>query len=53
MPLSVAEIRRLLWRLGVSVRQTIGAVIEWSWWRRWHQGVARYHHYQRRCQLTT
>jgi hypothetical protein len=24
------------------------ALLRWSWWRRWHQAWARFHHYRRR-----
>jgi hypothetical protein len=48
LPLSVPEMRRLLWRLVLAVRQTVQHVCAWSRWRRWHQGGARYYRYKRR-----
>jgi len=48
VPLSVPEIRRLFWRLVLATRQTVGQILDWSAWRRWHQGVAQYYHYKRR-----
>ena len=48
VPLSVPEIRRLFWRLVLAAMQTIGQILDWSAWRRWHQGVAQYYHYKRR-----
>ena len=54
VPLSVPEIRRLFGRLVLATRQTIGRILDWSAWRRWHQGVAQYYHYKRRSvPLTT
>jgi hypothetical protein len=26
-------------------------MLDWSAWRRWHQGVAQYYHYKRRARL--
>ena len=40
--------RRLLWRLVLTVQQTAQQIIAWSQWRRWHQSLARYYHYQTR-----
>ena len=51
VPLSVPEIRRLFWRLVLATTQTIGQMLDWSAWRRWHQGVAQYYHYKRRARL--
>ena len=48
VPLSVPEIRRLFGRLVLVTRHTIGQILDWSAWRRWHQGVAQYYHYKRR-----
>ena len=48
VPLSVPEIRRLFGRLVLATRHTIGQILDWSAWRRWHQGVAQYYHYKRR-----
>jgi hypothetical protein len=46
--LSVAEIRKLLWRLVWAVNPLIAAVLGWSVWRRHHQAIAKACHYQRR-----
>ena len=51
VPLSVPEIRRLFGRLVLVTRHTIGQILDWSGWRRWHQGVAQYYHYKRRSML--
>jgi SRSO17 transposase len=48
VPLSVPEIRRLFGRLVLVTRHTIGQILDWSAWRRWHQGVAQYYHCKRR-----
>jgi hypothetical protein len=46
--LSVAEIRRLLWRLIWAWRPAAGFVLAWSAWRRAHQAGAKLSHYKRR-----
>ena len=46
--LSVAEIRKLVWRLVWAVQPLIATVLGWSVWRRRHQALARTCHYQRR-----
>jgi hypothetical protein len=51
VPLSVPEICRLLWRLVLATKQPIGHILDWSAWRRWHQGMAPYYHYKRRTDL--
>lgn len=48
LPLSVPEIRRLLWRLGLAVQQTTRHILAWSQWRRRHQTSAQYYHDKRR-----
>jgi SRSO17 transposase len=48
LPLSVPERRRLLWRLVLVVPLTVRHILAWSQWRRRHQRVAHYYHYQRR-----
>jgi hypothetical protein len=48
MPLSVPEMRRLLWHLVLAIQQTVQQVLGWSHWRRWHQSLAKYDHYKRR-----
>jgi hypothetical protein len=40
-----------VWRLVFALRQTAEQMMIWSRWRRWHQTVARYYHYQRRGAL--
>src|SRR5262245_59330937 len=40
---------RLFWRLVLATKQTIGHILEWSAWRRWHQGMAQFYHYKRRA----
>jgi hypothetical protein len=49
--LSVAEVRRLLWKLVFAVEQTAAEVLAWSRWRRRHQAVAKFSHYKRRGAL--
>ena len=51
LPLSVPEIRRLLWRLVLAVQQTAHHILAWSHWRRRHQTVAQSFHYTRRGAL--
>lgn len=46
---SVPELRRLFGRLGLAPKQTMGQMLDWSAWRRWHQGMAQYDHYRRRA----
>ncbi len=48
MVLSVAEIRRLLWKLVWTVTPAVEFVLGWSVWRRRHQATARVCHYKRR-----
>jgi hypothetical protein len=47
-PLSVPELRRLLWHLVLVVQYAGAHILAWSQWRRWHQAVAKYYHYKRR-----
>ncbi len=46
--MSVAEIRKLLWRLVWAVEPAAEFVLGWSVWRRQHQAVARACHHKRR-----
>jgi hypothetical protein len=46
MPLSVQEIRRLLWRVVLAMQQTAHHILAWSHWRRRHQASAKHYHYQ-------
>jgi transposase len=32
----------------LAVERTVGSILEWSNWQRWHQAWARYYHYRRR-----
>src|SRR4029450_3479032 len=47
--LSVGEIRRLFWGLGLATQQRVERILAWSTWRRWHQGIEKYWHYKRRA----
>ena len=53
LPLTVPEIRRLLWRLWLARLPAPEFVYGWSRWRRRHQATARFYHYQRRLLLDT
>jgi hypothetical protein len=46
LPLTVPEVRRLLWRLVWATCQDNAAVLHWSRWRRRHQARARQCHYR-------
>ncbi len=48
IPLTVPEVRRLLWRLARPPLPPAAFVLAWSHWRRRHQAQARRSHYQRR-----
>jgi len=48
LPLTVPEVRRLLWRLVWAAPRDNHQVLAWSTWRRRHQARARRCHYQRR-----
>lgn len=53
VPLTVPEIRRLLWGLAAAAADDLlaAAVLAWSHWRRRHQATARRCHYKRRLGL--
>jgi SRSO17 transposase len=53
VPLSVAEIRRLFFRLVDKSSLSFAYYLAWSCWRRAHQALARLCHYKRRSALTT
>ena len=53
LPLTVPEVRRLLWHLVWPSRQDIAAALAWSRWRRRHQQRARRCHWQRRTSSET
>ena len=48
IPLTVPEVRRLLWRLVWRTLPPPAFVLAWSRWRRRHQAQARRCHYRRR-----
>jgi hypothetical protein len=48
LPLTVPEVRRLLWGLVWAELRDQRQVLAWSTWRRRHQARARRGHYQRR-----
>jgi hypothetical protein len=48
IPLSVPEIRHLLWRLVWQNTLEQAFALAWSVWRRKHQAKAQFYHYQRR-----
>ncbi len=48
IPLTVPEIRKLLWHLAWRVVPDLIVVITWSMWRRRHQAVAKAFHWKRR-----
>jgi hypothetical protein len=48
IPLTVPEVRRLLYRLVWLPMPLNKSVVAWSRWRRRHQARARHCHYQRR-----
>ncbi|MCA1717247.1 MAG: IS701 family transposase [Actinobacteria bacterium] len=51
VPLTVPEVRRLLWRLVLARKPPTERVLGWSYWRRCHQARAKRCHYQRRAAL--
>ena len=53
IPLTVPEVRRLLYRLIWRHHPTDESVLRWSQWRRRHQATARRCHYRRRLKLLT
>jgi len=48
IPLTIPEVRRLVYRLAVRVLAPPEAVLHWSRWRRLHQARAMRSHYRRR-----
>ncbi len=48
IPLTLPEVRRLVYRLVVRILAPPDAVLHWSRWRRRHQARAQRSHYQRR-----
>ena len=53
IPLTVPEVRRLLYRLIWRHHPTDESVLRWSRWRRRHQATAQRCHYRRRLKLLT
>jgi hypothetical protein len=51
LPLTVPEIRHLLWGLATSTDPQAIPLLAWSHWRRRHQAAARRSHYKRRLSL--
>jgi len=51
VPLTVPEVRRLLWQMLRPPPPDDVFVWAWSCWRRHHQAVATRCHYKRRCAL--
>jgi hypothetical protein len=48
LPLTVAEVRHLLWQTAWSQAPPLGFILAWSLWRRRHQARARRSHAKRR-----
>lgn len=48
IPLTVPEVRRLLWGVVWRTVPTVDQVLAWSTWRRHHQALAKRCHYKRR-----
>jgi hypothetical protein len=48
IPLTVPEVRRLLWGVVWRTFPSVEHVLAWSTWRRRHQAVAKRCHYRRR-----
>jgi hypothetical protein len=48
IPITVPEIRKLLWQLIWRHPMPVIFIISWSLWRRHHQAIARACHYERR-----
>jgi hypothetical protein len=48
IPLTVPEVRRLVYRLVERILAPPEAILQWSHWRRLHQARAKRAHYKRR-----
>jgi hypothetical protein len=48
MPLTVPEVRRLLWWLVWGKMPSEQQIVEWSQWRRKHQAQAKRSHFKKR-----
>lgn len=53
VPLSVAEIWRLFFRLVGKQPFPFAYHLAWSFWRRAHQALARLYHYKRRSAISS
>jgi hypothetical protein len=53
VPLSVAKIRRLFFRLVNKLPLSFAYHLAWSFWRRTHQALARLYHYKRQYALAS
>jgi len=51
LPLTVPEVRRLLWQMLRPPPPDDVFVWAWSWWLRHHQALAKRCHYKRRLAL--
>ena len=52
LPLTILEVRRLLWQLVWQQTPSVQQVLSWSRWRRQHQAIAQIYHYRRRHRVT-
>jgi len=52
-PLSIAELRRLFFRLVGKPSLSFASYLAWSYWRRAHQALARLCHYRHRSALVS
>jgi hypothetical protein len=48
LPLSVPEVHRLLWQLFWQWIPSPTLILDWSYWQRRHQALAKFYHYKRR-----
>ncbi|HEY9806233.1 MAG TPA: hypothetical protein V6D04_06665 [Candidatus Obscuribacterales bacterium] len=53
IPLTLPEVRRLLWRLVFRGLPCLEHILHWSYWRRRHQAIARFCHYKRRLSTSS
>lgn len=51
LPLTVPEVRHLIWKLVWQKRSNTAEILKWSRWRRKHQARAKRSHYKRRLAL--
>jgi hypothetical protein len=45
---TVQEARRFFIYLCLAIKPPIATFLQWSWWRRMHQAIARFYHYRKR-----